>query len=119
MPLRERLRSSAPYLFILVGLVWIALAYDAYTNLLGWPAGVCLVSGVLLRFRRDANVTVSFSRAASLFGFLVSAYQVYVASLLIGGPFTVLASSSVAAFSLFAAVHVILFYSAGGQQKKG
>lgn len=119
MPLQERLRSSAPYLFVLVGIAWIALAYDAYAALLGWPAGVCIVSGLLLKTRREANVTLAFSRASSLFGFLVSAYQVYVASLLLGGPFTALASASVAAFFLFAALHAVLFYSAGSPPKKG
>lgn len=107
----ELLRSNVAYFFILVGVIWLAVAVLGDTVLLAWPVVACFASGALLKLVPGNRFTWAWVLSTAVLGFLISIYQVYAWAPLVGGAFSTLAGSTVAAFLVLAAVHVLLFYS--------
>jgi hypothetical protein len=108
------LRGNAAYLFIAVGVVWIAVAIVTGSSLLAWPVVACLVSGALLKLYPSKRITWAWAISTAGLGLLLSAYQVYAWSPFIGGAFSTLAGSALAVFVVLAAAHVVLLYAGTG-----
>ncbi len=104
------LRANAAYVFMAVGVAWLAVAVLAGSALILWPVLAFLVSGFMLRMMPGKRFTWAWVVSSAVLGFILSAYQVYAWSPFIGGNFTTLAAASLVGFALFAAVHLLLFY---------
>jgi len=105
------LRSYVAYAFLAVGLGWLAVAYTTSSYLVLWPVITCFMSGILLRLRPSDRLTWAWASSSAVLGFLLSGYQAYVASFLVGGALSSVATISAVAFSVFAVVHLLLLYA--------
>lgn len=105
------LRDYAAYGFIIVGIIWVVVAYIVGSLLVLWPVATCLAGGVLLRLRPGERLTWAWVSSAAVLGFLLSGYQAYVATSLIGGALSSVASLSAGAFAVFAVSHLVLLYA--------
>jgi hypothetical protein len=106
-----RLRGFAAYFFIVVGLVWAAVGALTGSALVAWPAGACFVGGAFIRFLPGRRLTWAWGLSTAAMGFIVSIYQIYAWSPLVGGAFSTLAGTALGGFAVFAVVHVLLFYA--------
>lgn len=114
--LAGRLSSNLPYLFIVVGVVWLGFAFLTSSYLLLWPVLACVISGVLLRTSPASNITAAWAGASALMGLVLSAYQAYVASSLVGGQLAEVAWASMAVFVVFALVHLYLLVASSSRK---
>ncbi|MGP8124739.1 MAG: hypothetical protein ACLQEQ_02595 [Nitrososphaerales archaeon] len=105
------LKSNLAYEFIAVGVVWAAIAVGLSLAIVLWPALTCLVAGLLLRLQPSARLTWPWATSSAALGLLVSGYQAYVAVLFINGTFSLVAGETLAAFTVFALVHLMLLYT--------
>jgi hypothetical protein len=112
------LKSYVSYAFLAVGIGWVVVAYDTSSYLVLWPVITCFMSGILLRLRPGERLTWAWASSTAVLGFLLSGYQAYVASFLVGGALSSVASISAGAFSVFALVHLLLLY-AGNSTRSG
>lgn len=94
-----------------VGVVWAAIAIGFDFALVLWPALTCLAAGFLLKFLPSGRITWSWAASSAVLGFLVSAYQAYVAIPFISSTFSLVATETLVAFAFFALVHLVLLYS--------
>lgn len=108
------MRGSAPYFFIVVGLVWAAVGVLTASLLVAWPAFACVAGGLLLKLLPGRRLTWAWAVATASMGFIVSIYQVYAWAPLVGGAFSTLAEATLAGFLVFALVHALLFYAGAG-----
>lgn len=106
----DPLRENAAYVFLAVGVVWVVVAYVVGSLFVLWPVVTCFAAGVLLRLRPGERLTWAWVSATAALGFLLSGYQAYVASSLVGSALSSVAAISAGAFSVFAVVHLLLFY---------
>jgi hypothetical protein len=104
-------RSRAAYLFIVVGVVWAALGFLLGSVLAAWPTVACLAGGALLMLRPLDRLTWAWGISTAAMGLIVSLYQIYAWGPLVSGAFSTLAAEALAGFTLFALVHVLLFYA--------
>ena len=109
--LLQPLVAYAPYFFIAVGAVWLAVAFLTGSTLILWPAVACVAAGLLLRQMPSLRFTWAWVVSSAAMGFLISAYQVYAWSGFLGGAFSSLAAGSLAGFAILAVVHVFLIYA--------
>ena len=109
------LRANAPYAFIVVGVVWLAVAILTGSALILWPVFACIAGGVLLRMRPSGRLTWAWAISTAVLGLLLSAYQVYAWAPFLGGAFSSVAAVSVACFTLLAIAHLFLFYAGIGK----
>lgn len=106
------LKSNLAYEFIVVGIIWTVIAIGLGLALVLWPALTCLLAGLLLKFLPSTRITWPWATSSAVLGFLVSAYQVFVAVPFVGGTFSLVGVETLAGFALFALVHLVLLYSA-------
>ena len=102
------LRNNLPYLFVVVGAVWLGFVVVTGSTLLLWPVLACVISGVLLRIAPLSNFTAAWVGASALMGLVLSVYQAYVATALVTGRLAEIAWISLAAFVIFGVVHLYL-----------
>jgi hypothetical protein len=107
----DTLRSNVAYAFIVVGAIWLGVAFNARSYLALWPVATSLLSGLLLRMRPNDRLTWAWASSSAVLGLLLSAYQAYVAIPLVGGALTSVASISLGGFSAFALVHLLILYA--------
>jgi len=107
----DLLRSYLAYQFMAVGVVWAVVAVWLGLALVLWPALTCLVGGALLKLWPSGRLTWPWVTSAAVLGFLVSGYQAYLAIPFVGGTFSAVASETLAAFAIFALVHLVLLWS--------
>ena len=105
------LRSNAAYFFIAVGVVWAVLGVYTGSKLVAWPAIACIAGGIMLKVWPGRKITWSWAISTAAMGLIVSAYQVYAWAPLVGGDFSALAGATIAGFTVFAVVHLFLFYA--------
>ena len=105
------LKSNLAYEFIAVGILWAVVAIGLGLVLVLWPAFTCLAAGLLLKFLPSRRITSPWATSSAILGFLVSAYQACVATPLVNSTFSLVAAETLAGFTLFALVHVVLLYS--------
>ena len=105
------LRSNLAYEFMAVGVVWAAIAVLLGLTIVLWPALTCVVAGLLLRFQPLGRLTWSWANSAAVLGFFVCGYQVYLAFGYVGGVFSMVAIETLAAFAVFAILHLVLLYT--------
>ncbi len=108
----EILESNLAYEFIVVGIAWTAIAVVLGLVLVLWPALTCLVAGILLKFLSSTRITWPWAVSSAVLGFLVSAYQAFVAAPFVSGTFSSIGIETLAGFALFALVHLVLLYLA-------
>ncbi len=104
-------KKYLPYLFIILGLVWVAIIFTGGASLLLWPAVTSLVSGALLVLRPEGRLSSALSRASALYCVLLAGYQVYVAIPLLGSVFSTIASYSLASFAIIALLYLVILYA--------
>lgn len=105
------LRSNLAYEFMVVGVVWTAIAIGLGLAIVLWPALTCFVAGLLLKLQPAGRLTWPWATSSAALGLLVSGYQAYVAVLFVGGTFSSVAGETLAAFLIFALVHLVLLYT--------
>jgi hypothetical protein len=105
------LKSNLAYEFIVVGVVWAIAAVGLGLVLVLWPVLTCLAAGLLLMFLPSGRITWPWATSSAILGFLVSAYQAYVAIPLVSSAFSLVATETLAGFAFFALVHLVLLYS--------
>ncbi len=105
------IRSKAAYSYFLLAVIWAVVAVVDGSAFLGWPVLLFAVSGALLMARPGDRLTWAWTMSSLLFGFLLAAYQVYSAAVLLPTAFYSIAAISAAAFVLFGAAHVFVFYA--------
>ena len=108
---RAFLKDYAPYLFWVVAVVWIAIGVEGGSTLMAWPVVACVLSGILLKFRRAWAITFSWAASTAVLGLLISVYQVYAWTPLLAGDFSALAVSALGLFAVLAVVHLFLLYA--------
>jgi hypothetical protein len=111
MPILETLKKNLPFLFVLAGVIWLAVLYDTGSVLIVWPIVASFVSAGLLLLLPKRNITYAWVSATALLGFMLAGYQTYSAVTYLSGVFTAIASESIAAFFLFALLHAFLLYT--------
>ena len=104
------LKSSLPYEFIAVGVVWGIIAALVGVTVVLWPAVTCVLAGVLLKLQPSGRVTVPWATSSAVLGLLVSGYQAYVAIPMASGVFSTVAVETLVGFLVFAVVHLFLLY---------
>ncbi len=104
-------RRNLAYLFVVFALVWLGIAAITGSLLVLWPVLACAASGALLKLRPASGLTASLPTASAAMGLFLSAYQVYVATPLLAGAFSVIAGISVASFVVFGIGHLYLAYA--------
>ncbi len=107
----DALVTNAPYAFIAVGVVWVAVAVLAGSAMVLWPVVACLAAGIQLKMWPGRRLTWAWAVSTAAMGLLLSAYQVYAWLGFLGGAFSTLASASLVGFIVLAAAHVVLFYA--------
>ncbi len=115
------LKANAAYEFVVVGVVWLAVAYLDRSILILWPVVTCVTAGLLLKFRPAGRLTWAWTTSSAALGLLLSGYQAYVAAPLLAGTFSSIAAISFTGFTVFAIIHLFLLYagySPAGQQAK-
>ena len=105
------MKSNAPYLFIVVGLIWAAVGVMTDSIFTGWPVAACIAAGVLIKFRPGRKLTWAWAVSTAVLGFVVSIYQLYAWAPFLGGAFSGLAGEALAGFTILALVHVFLGYA--------
>lgn len=105
------LKSNVAYEFMVIGVVWAVVAVWLGLVMVLWPALTCLAAGLLLKFLPSGRLTWAWATSSAILGFLVSAYQAYVAIPFISSAFSSVATETLAGFALFALVHIVLLYS--------
>lgn len=108
------LRTRASYFFIVVGIAWAAIGVLLGSKLVAWPAAACIVGGVLIMYRPTGSLTWAWGISTAAMGFIASIYQLYAWEPLLSGYFSTLATAAIVGFTVFAFVHVLLFYAGTG-----
>jgi len=102
--------ANAAYAFIVVGAVWLAVAFLSSSALILWPALVCIAGGIMLQQLPFHRLTWAWIVSAASMGFLLSAYEVYAWAGFLGGAFSSLATVSLLGFAVLAVAHLLLLY---------
>ncbi len=96
--------------------MWLVVASFAGPLVL-WPVVTCLIAGVLMRMQPGTRLTWAWATSSAILGLLLAAYAAYANAPLISGPFSAIASLSLAGFGAFAVAHLFLLYA--GYSAKG
>lgn len=105
------LKSNLVYEFLVVGVVWAVVAVGLGLVMVLWPALTCLAAGLLLKFLPSGRITWPWATSSAILGFLVSAYQAYVAIPFVNSTFSLVAMETLVGFAFFAFAHLVLLYS--------
>ena len=111
------IRGNSAYVFIVVGVLWLAVAVAAGSALILWPVVACVLGGVFLRMWPAKRLTWAWTVSTAAYGFLLAAYQVYAWLPFLGGAFAGVASVASVVFVIFAVLHIFLFYIGGSPAK--
>jgi hypothetical protein len=112
------LRKNAAYAYVVVGVVWLAIAYYEQSALLLWPVAVMAAGGVLLKVRPGERLTWAWATSAAVLGLVLALYQAYVATTVLTEQASMMAEVSLPVFALFGVAHVLLAYAGSGTAKK-
>ena len=110
----EAVKKYLAYIFIVLGIVWVAIILTGGALLLLWPALTSIVSGALLLLRPERKFSRALAKASALYGVLLAGYQAYVAAPLLGSLFSTFATYSVASFAAIALLYLALLYASFG-----
>ena len=111
------IKENAAYFFLGVAVAWIGVAALENSALLTWPVVACLAGGALVTLRPEASITFAWAVSTASMGLIISAYEVYAWSPLLGGDFSSTALAPVVGFAAFAVVHLFLFYAGAFRPK--
>jgi hypothetical protein len=109
--LRQRIGKRSELLFVIAGIAWTALSYISFTYLLLWPAAVCFLSTVFLYVAPYSRFSYSLAKASSIYGVMVSLFQIYYSSQILSSPLFLLGIESIGIFLLLGIFHFIIFIS--------
>lgn len=110
----EAVKKYLAYIFIVLGLVWVAIILTGGATLLLWPALTSIVTGALLLLRPERKFSRALSKASALYGVLLAGYQAYVAIPLLSTVFSTFATYSAASFAVIALLYLALLYASFG-----
>ena len=114
----ELLRKNSPYAFIVVGVIWIVVAFVAGSLIILWPVVLCIAAGALLKMRPGQRFTWAWATSSAAMGFLVAGYQAYFWVPYATGSLSSLAALSAGGFGVFAVVHLFLLYAGAISQRQ-
>jgi len=97
-----------PILFFAEGALWVGMVATGSGPLLGLAALSCILSGVFLLAMPSNWVSRPLAGASALFGLVLTVYQGYLASTLLGSNLSNLGTYSLAVFAVFSLVYVYL-----------
>ena len=97
-----------PILFFAGGALWVGMVATGAGPLLGLAALSCILSGVFLLAMPSNWVSRPLAGASALFGLVLTVYQGYLASTLLGSNLSNLGTYSLAVFAVFSLVYVYL-----------
>ena len=109
----EMMRKNVPYVFALLGVIWLAIAAYAGDWTVLWPVVLCFVAAALLRMRPGERLTWAWATSTALMGLIIAAYQTYYWIPLLGGSLSSLAGLTAGGFAVFAVVHLVVLYLGG------
>jgi hypothetical protein len=108
---REAVKKYLAYIFILLGIVWVAIILTGGAALLLWPALTSILSGALLLLRPEMKFSRALAKASALYGVLLAGYQAYVAIPLLGSLFSTFGTYSAASFTVIALLYLAILYA--------
>ncbi len=111
------LKSNSAYAFLVVGVVWLAVAIFGGSLLTLWPVGACLVAGAMLKARPGRRFTWAWAVSSAVLGLLLAAYQVYAWAPFLMGAFSTLAAGALVGFAVLAVAHAFLLYAGASRQR--
>ncbi len=111
-PEQGMLARAPTILFLVTGLFWAGIVVTGGGVLLGWAALSCFASGALLFRWASSWLTKPLAAASSLFGVVLTLYQLYVGLSAIAGGVSSVGIVSVPLFLVFTLVYLYLIYSA-------
>lgn len=106
-----KVRKNLAYVFVLFGIIWVAVAFLAGSLLVLWPAAACIAAGLLIKMRPSSRLSIAWGPAAAILGLLLCAYQVYAAAMLVSGAFVTVAGASVVIFFILGLGHLYLAFA--------
>ena len=107
-----KLGKISPVLFLLVGVIWVAVTVSSRESVLAWPALASILSGVFLLLGATKPLRRPLGVASALFGLAIALFQAYLAATLVGTALGSLAPLSLGTFTVLAVVQLFLIYSA-------
>ena len=107
-------KDRAPFAYVAVGIVWLALALYVGSALLLWPVAVLLLGAGMMWYRPGERVTWAWAIAAAFLGLVMCGYQAYVALPLLSGGFGTIAGASLVVFVVLGLAHLMLGYAGNG-----
>ena len=110
-PEQSMLARAPGILFFVTGVFWAGVVVTGGGVLLGWAALSCFASGALLVMRATSWVTRPLVAASSLFGVVLTIYQLYVGVSALGGGVSSVGIVSVPLFLIFTVVYLYLIYT--------
>ena len=97
-----------PVLFFTEAALWVGMVATGAGPLLGLAALSCILSGVFLLAMPSNWLSRPLAGASALFGLVLTVYQGYLASTLLGSNLSNLGTYSLAVFAVFSLVYVYL-----------
>jgi len=110
----EAVKKYLAYIFIVLGIVWVAIIITGGAALLLWPALTSIVSGALLILRPERKFSRALAKASALYGVLLAGYKAYVAVPLLVSVFSTFGTYSVASFTIMTLLYLALLYASFG-----
>jgi hypothetical protein len=104
-------KKNLGYVFVVFGIIWVAIAFLAGSLLVLWPAVALAAAGVLIKLRPKWRLSIAWGPAAAILGLLLCGYQVYEAAMLVSGTFVTVASASVVLFFILGLGHLYLAFA--------
>ena len=110
-PPLELIEEKAPYVYGVMGAIWLVLAVYVGSALLLWPVAALAAGGALMLYFPLNRVTQAWKLASAFMGFVLSGYQAYVAVPLLTGEFSMIAAASLVVFVVFCLAHIVVAYA--------
>lgn len=95
-------------LYFVAGVFWVGVLIAGGGGLLYWPALTCFVSGIVLYLWSSSWVTRPLIYATTLFGLVLTVYQLFVAATLIGTGLDPIAGITGAVFAVLTVIYLYL-----------
>jgi len=109
----QSILSRAPtILFFVTGVFWAGIIATGGGVLLGWAVVSCFASGIVLVMWASSWIAKPLVMASTLFGVILTLYQLYLGLTVLVTGLTSVAVISVPLFLVFTLVYLYLLYTA-------
>ena len=114
----QSILARAPViLFFVTGIFWAGVIATGGGVLLGWAVLSCFASGAFLFMWASSWITRPLAASSSLFGLVLTVYQLYVGAGVLGTALSSAALISVPLFVVFTVVYLYLLYTSAWRQE--